>query len=427
MKKLLTLVTLSVLLFSPLDKAYAAGFSDLESDNTNYLAIQYLSAIGTIEGYSDGTFKPDQTINRAELLKLLVAGQGIEPDEADYKNCFPDVLEDWYAKYVCYASEQGWVQGYPDNTFKPDQTVNKVEALKMVIEAFGFDYLVFDGSPELPFSDADADSWYAPYLTAALMMNLTEEVTGNYAPADGMRRATTAEYIYRTLVIMDFNGVSFYDDLEEWFWERVADSDLDIGNLLVSLDSSEEEEDVGVVQTVTNQPIYDGLKFKFEVPWTSDVGFSSVYYIDVAGDVVSGSRYVKNNNTGVEDYSDSMSSLDGYDSETNHVEFYYGWYTYPSIQVDFNVVGFEGALSDSFFTTDAGTEYPIEFLPIDENDNFPRIDCLIKGDSSYISSSQKTYYLESDSSYEDISYLSSIEWFCSEEEAIEAGYTKALE
>jgi hypothetical protein len=428
MKKLLSLTVLAALLVTPFSTAYAKDFTDLGADNPNYLAIQYLAAIGTIQGYSDDTFRPDQTVNRAELLKLLVSGQGIEPDEVEFKDCFSDVLDDWYAKYVCYASDQGWVEGYSDGTFRPDQTVNKVEALKMVIESLGFDYLVFNESPQLPFSDTETDSWYAPYLTAALMMNLTEEQTGNYAPADGMSRSTTAEYIYRGLVALEMNSASFSEDLEYWFWVRVASSDLDISDILAAVDAIEESEvqaEEGIIQTVTDQSEYEGFKFKFEVPWNSDDAFSDVYHMSVKGDLVSGSRYIKNNNSGVEEYSDSMLSLDGYDEETHFLSFYYGWYTYPSIQVDFNVVDFEGTITDSGFTTVAGTLYDIEFLPIYEEDNFPKKDCLIKGDNSYLSSSQNIYYLESDTSYSEIKYP--VEWFCSEDEATAAGYVKALE
>jgi len=70
-------------------------------------AINFLKENGIISGYSDGTFKPTNPLNRAELLKILVEGVGYSPDENVYKNCFSDVKEDWYAKYVCYAKEQG--------------------------------------------------------------------------------------------------------------------------------------------------------------------------------------------------------------------------------------------------------------------------------------------------------------------------------
>ena len=97
-------------------------------------AIEYLYAKKIVTGYDDGTYKPNATVNRAELLKILVGGNGYPtPDATKYKNCFPDVKADWYAPYVCFAKEKGWVAGYPDGNFRPAQAINKVEAIKMLM------------------------------------------------------------------------------------------------------------------------------------------------------------------------------------------------------------------------------------------------------------------------------------------------------
>lgn len=117
----------------------AVEFSDVPSTHKNRNAIDYLQGAGVINGYADGTFKPENTVNRAELLKILIEGKGINPDGSEYKNCFLDVKEEWFAKYVCYAQEQGWVSGYVDGTFKPAQTVNKAEAIKMLVNSQGYE------------------------------------------------------------------------------------------------------------------------------------------------------------------------------------------------------------------------------------------------------------------------------------------------
>lgn len=92
-----------------------SGFFDVSTTHDNYRAIQYLKENNVVDGYPDGTFQPERVLNRAELMKLLVTSQGFSPDPNTYKNCFPDVGEEWFAVYVCYAKEQGWVQGYSDN------------------------------------------------------------------------------------------------------------------------------------------------------------------------------------------------------------------------------------------------------------------------------------------------------------------------
>lgn len=195
------LAVLMTALFIP--NTSASSFEDVASSNTNYVAIEYLVSIGTLEGYSDGSFKPNQTINRAELMKVLVSGQGIEPDANIYKNCFPDVTTDWYAKYVCYAHEEGWVDGYPDGNFAPSSTVNKVEAIKMLVNALGLSSMLPTTVSSTLFSDTDSSAWYAPYVYVAKDLNLLETTSGNFSPSGEMDRSGVAENIYRTLVVQE--------------------------------------------------------------------------------------------------------------------------------------------------------------------------------------------------------------------------------
>src|SRR6185295_10570076 len=69
-----------------------------------------------------------------EFLKILLESRG--EVTSDMKNCFPDVQEEWFAKYVCLAKSEGIVGGYPDGTFKPNQSINFVEASKMLTLAY---------------------------------------------------------------------------------------------------------------------------------------------------------------------------------------------------------------------------------------------------------------------------------------------------
>lgn len=235
MKKTPLAIFSAVLLLSTfiLSPVFAKSFDDVEYDDENYVAVEYLVNIGTLEGYPDGSFQPDKTVNRAELMKILVAGQGIAPDESVYKDCYPDVTDDWYAKYVCYATEQDWVSGYPDGTFKPADTVNKVEAVKMLINALGLSDELPDSVSEEIFSDTDSDEWYAPYLWVADEHGLLEE-DGVFGPSDGMERGGIAENIFRTLVVTE-GSVDIYT-------EEDGDDFLDdegYGDIISELDEAE--------------------------------------------------------------------------------------------------------------------------------------------------------------------------------------------
>ncbi|MBU1935459.1 S-layer homology domain-containing protein, partial [Patescibacteria group bacterium] len=86
-------------------QAVATGFSDVSRAHSYYVSITYLNEVGVLGGYSDGTFKPENTINRAEVLKVILSGAGIQPAET-FEQLFPDVNADhWFAPYVLKAKE----------------------------------------------------------------------------------------------------------------------------------------------------------------------------------------------------------------------------------------------------------------------------------------------------------------------------------
>ena len=172
-----------------------SSFVDLSSSHQNRIAIEYLKNNGIISGYPDGTFKPDHSLNRAELLKILVEGKGVSPTASEYKNCFPDVKEEWYAKYVCYAKQQGWIAGYPDGTFRPSANVNKAEAIKMLLEVFG----VLLSEQQSKFADVPSSEWFSSYITTAESMDLLEESGLLYEPGKEISRGKISESLYRLI------------------------------------------------------------------------------------------------------------------------------------------------------------------------------------------------------------------------------------
>ncbi len=208
MKKTIKILSIFwIFSFLLIPKTFGNELSDI-SHNKNQTAIQYLYDNGVISGYPDGTFKPNNTLNRAELLKILAGGKNVKPTlDQGYKNCFPDVKEEWFAPYVCYAKEKGWVGGYPDGTFKPAKTVNKVEAIKMLVNSQG--YITPASIDTQSFSDVDNNHWYAPYITAAKEKGLLEESGNIYGVNDEMKRAAISENIYRAMIIAESSELPF--------------------------------------------------------------------------------------------------------------------------------------------------------------------------------------------------------------------------
>ena len=201
MKKLLSLSIICTIFLAALPAiAQDQAFSDVPDDHPNRKAIIVLALSGIITGNPDGTFRPDAPINRAELTKVVV-GSKVTPKATYYKNCFPDVEEEWFAPYVCYALEQQWVGGYPDGTFRPANPVSNVEAIKIIFN--GLRLNPSNNVTEPPFDDTSVDQWFTPYIAAAKKLNILEEQSGNYEPGKLMTRAKVAENLYRSVVVVE--------------------------------------------------------------------------------------------------------------------------------------------------------------------------------------------------------------------------------
>ncbi len=222
--RLLTAKSLSIALAAimALNSSYnaeAAMLTDIDSSK-NKSAILYLADKGVLAGYPDQTFKPNNVVNRAELLKILTASLGVS--DLSGRNCFPDVTDQWFAPYVCYAKSRGWVSGYADGTFRPSEPVNKVEAIKMLVNAQG--YKLDSANGHLGYTDVSSLDWYAPYVQASKSRNLLEEQTGNLGVSSGMTREKIAEIVYRATYVREKGLASFGQTLQSSSKSTVASS-----------------------------------------------------------------------------------------------------------------------------------------------------------------------------------------------------------
>lgn len=177
-----------------------ALFSDVKADSKYFDSLVYLKKSGVISGFNDNTFRPYQELRRAELIKMIASAKKLYPLALNYNSCFKDVKNEWYAATVCLAKEKGWVSGYSDGSFHPEEALTKSEALKMIMAAFA---IVPD--PTLPvlnmFGDLDTDAWYYPYVRTALSKKLIDENPDLelYKPDSPALRGDVAQVIYRVL------------------------------------------------------------------------------------------------------------------------------------------------------------------------------------------------------------------------------------
>ena len=134
------------------------AFTDVDDSHPYRESISDFKNEGKIQGYQDGTFKPGATISRGEFLKVLFEAKPNLEAEEEKTNCFPDVADEWFAKYVCTAKEKGIVNGAGDGLFYPNDQIIFAEAAKIMFET--------SNNSNYSFFSEEADPWYKEYVNA---------------------------------------------------------------------------------------------------------------------------------------------------------------------------------------------------------------------------------------------------------------------
>ena len=112
------------------------AFSDVSADKWYNNAVSTLSNMGVIGGYADGMFRPDAPISRAEFAKIAVSFT--QNNGSAVYNYFTDVkTTDWFAPYVTAAKDAGLIEGYSDGSFKPESKITRAEACAIVNRTLG--------------------------------------------------------------------------------------------------------------------------------------------------------------------------------------------------------------------------------------------------------------------------------------------------
>ena len=142
LKKVLALVLAFACAFTMF--AGAASFTD-QADISQTEAVDMLTALGVIEGYQDGSFRPDETVTRAEMAKMIYVirngGSDVVTQYEGYKTPFTDVenVNHWAKGYIAYCYANGIIAGKSATKFDPDATVTGTEAAKMALVLIGYD------------------------------------------------------------------------------------------------------------------------------------------------------------------------------------------------------------------------------------------------------------------------------------------------
>ena len=215
MKKFFLCFTiLFVLMFSTLVFA-ANNFSDVIG--TRYEAvIDDISSLNIINGFTDGTFKPYENVTRAQFAKMIVEMMGLKNSNSKTLNFIDVEGNHWAYSYIAIAVDNGIINGYPDGSFKPENSVNFEEMMTMVVRA-----LEIDKEVAMNYSD-----WPIGYMNAAQISGLLKNVEYNYSN-DSASRGETAIVIKNALDYIESKNKTSDENVKE---NNDTNNELSISN-----------------------------------------------------------------------------------------------------------------------------------------------------------------------------------------------------
>ncbi|MDO4269478.1 MAG: S-layer homology domain-containing protein [Eubacteriales bacterium] len=145
-----------------LNAPYTGIYSDVNPGDWYAPYIAFLSEKNVIEGYKDGTFRPDQQITRAEFVTMVMRIDGVTESQ---QAAFSDIAGHWAANYISAATAKGYLGGYPDGTFRPNHAINRAEAVTILNAVLGWSDKAAVG--EMKFSDVPQGNWAYDHIRKA--------------------------------------------------------------------------------------------------------------------------------------------------------------------------------------------------------------------------------------------------------------------
>jgi hypothetical protein len=182
---------------------FAPTPASMFTDTKGHWAESYIDDLrfrGVVQGKSEGVYDPDTGLTRSELTKIAVNAFGIPLEAGLETDPFPDVtIDKWYAPYIATAQKYGIISGYPNGFFRPDNSISRVEALKVILEMSGLDLA---SDIQNPYFDAQPDSWYEPYILFATEQSMINGNGNVFEPSRPITRAEMAKVIVKLWLIM---------------------------------------------------------------------------------------------------------------------------------------------------------------------------------------------------------------------------------
>lgn len=354
--------------------AGAADFSDVADNNAYFEAITTLVEDGIINGYEDGTFKPDNTITRAEFSKLLATASAPSGTLFNATTTqFSDVADStsssaWAIPYIAYAVGVKAVNGYEDGTFRPTNTVTYGEAVKMIVCTLGYE----------PVVNKTLTPWYQGYVDIAAQIGLSKSA---FAQGDTPApRGLVAQLVFnmrecKPLVQtgLDINGNPTYGTGDSSFGESKDNATEEEGVVMGVIDYTLNGASVKKTQVLIGDEAY-GIG-KYSVDTLKEMVGYSVTFMFNAKDEITNIRKQSGENELITVDADMIASVsdttlayyknedDEYDNKTTAISLGDMYVVYNGVPVNPSDIGAGFDISDRLNVTDG----KITFLSNDGN------------------------------------------------------------
>ena len=226
-----------------------AAFTD-QADIKATDAVNMLSSLGVITGYTDGSYQPNKVVTRAEMAKMIFVVRNNKIDDSAYQSNYSkltDISNHWAKGYIKFCESQGIIAGKGNNKFDPDSPVTGVEAAKMLLVVAGYD---------TDKAGLTGSAWRTNTLKYAGAAGILDDV--NAALEQGLPRQYAAQMIYNTL---DVNRVKWSKDSESFDDVLNGGVKETVGHAYMGLCS-----DYGTLTDISK----DSLTIKLDVNYESD-------------------------------------------------------------------------------------------------------------------------------------------------------------
>lgn len=197
MKKLCLLLALTFFLLGGQADALYRFADDSDIPEWGKSSVDLVKSEEIMTGFGDATFRPDKTLNRAEALVLILRTQKIDFQDSGRTSDmqFSDVPRgEWFSGAVVEAVNRGWIKGFPDGTFRPGQEVNRAEWATLLSRAFE---MTREENPG--FTDVPTKTWFATPVFNLAANGLIREKGSRFNPSNSVSRADAAWSIAQIL------------------------------------------------------------------------------------------------------------------------------------------------------------------------------------------------------------------------------------